>query len=261
MRKHHIKSFSKFYNHPAIKFIFKLSLENDFNIWIVGGAVRDHLIGRNISDIDFVSDLEPQKMLEVFKKNEVRYEDTFLHYGTLVFSLFNKKYYITTLREDYAYDGRHSKIEFTNSLSVDAKRRDLTINSLYLNQSGEIIDFFNGVNDLYNSKLIFVGQIKNKCFEDHLRIIRYIRFCSLFKKPIISEQYMDFFKKNSFLVKKINREKCVSEIKKIFKNNFITNSFLLFQDLKIENYIVEKILTNEKKLKKKLCSFLIKSIN
>ena len=72
---------------------------------------------------------------------------------------------------------------------------------------------------------------------------------------------MDFFKKNSFLVKKINREKCVSEIKKIFKNNFITNSFLLFQDLKIENYIVEKILTNEKELKKKLCSFFIKSIN
>ena len=119
-------------------------------------------------------------MLELFQKHEVKFEDTFFHYGTLVVNLFNKKYYITTLREDYAYDGRHSKIEFTKSLSVDAKRRDLTINSLYLNEKGEIIDFFNGINDLYNSKLIFVGEI-TKMFLI-LRIIRYN------KNPIIREK-------------------------------------------------------------------------
>ena len=255
MKKTTLKSLPDFYNHPAIKFFFKLSIENDFNTWIVGGAVRDHIIGRDVNDIDFVSDLEPKKMLEIFQKHDVQFEDTFFHYGTLVVNLFNKRYFITSLREDYDYDGRHSKIKFTKELSVDAKRRDLTINSLYLNKNGEIIDFFNGIDDIKNSKLIFINGIKQKCFEDHLRIIRYIRFCSMFKNPFIPNEYKKFFVKNSFMVKKVNKKKWIYEIKKIFENEFFLNSVLLLKDLKIVDYILEKVLINETNLKKELCIF------
>ena len=106
------------------------------------------------------------------------------------------------------------KFYFLKIYQLTQKKRP-TINSLYLNIEGEIIDFYNGYQDIKNSKLNFIGDYKKKCLEDYLRIMRYIRFCSIFKNPIILRIHR-FFKDNSVLIKKIPKKKLFYEFKKNF---------------------------------------------
>ncbi len=246
MKKIHLKLKPNFLKNRHVQFIFELGSRKGFNFWIVGGAIRDYLIGKIQSDIDFVYDIEPIRLLKLLEEENIQVEKQFIHYGVLIIKLDNKKYYLTSLRKDYANDGRHSKVKFTNLLAVDAKRRDLTINSLYLNQNSEILDFYNGIEDIENCKLKFIGTIQERCFEDHLRILRYCRFCSIFKNPIIPESYVKFLKKNSSLIKKLSFERVISELKKIFENEFYQNSVSLFKLINLEEYLLNEIINKNK---------------
>ena len=241
-----LKSKPNFLKNKHVKFIYDFGSKKGFNIWIVGGAIRDYLIGKCISDIDFVYDIEPIKMNKLLEIENIHVEKQFIHYGVLIIRLDNKKYSLTSLREDYANDGRHAKVKFTELLAVDAKRRDLTINSLYLNQNSEIIDFYSGIEDIENCKLKFIGKIQERCFEDHLRILRYCRFCSIFKNPIIPKHYINFLKKNSGLVKKITLVKVLSELRKTFDNRFFQNSVSLFKIMNLEEYFLNEIINKNK---------------
>lgn len=90
----------------------------------------------------------------------------------------DENYEITTLRIDRVTDGRHAEVEFTTDWRVDANRRDLTINSMFLTFDGDIIDFFNGQDDLHARCVRFVGNPVERIQEDYLRILRYFRFYS-----------------------------------------------------------------------------------
>ena len=264
LKKTHLKSKPKFLENKHVKFIFEFGYRRGFNFWIVGGAIRDYLIGKSVSDIDFVYDIEPTKLFKLLEIENIQVEKQFIHYGVLIIKLDNKRYFLTSLREDYANDGRHSKVKFTELLAVDVKRRDLTINSLYLNQKLEIIDFYNGIEDIKNCRLQFIGSIQEKCFEDHLRILRYCRFCSIFKNPIIPTNYIKFLKNNSNLVKKLSLNRVISELKKIFKNRFYTNSISLFKLMNLEEYLLNDILNKNKNKNKNndLLKYLLqKNIN
>ena len=262
MKKTYLKSKPEFLENKHVQFIFEFGSRKGFNIWIVGGAIRDHLIGKSVSDIDFVYDIEPIRLFELLEIENIQVEKQFIHYGVLIIKLDNKRYYLTSLREDYANDGRHSKVKFTELLAVDSKRRDLTINSLYLNQKLEIIDFYNGIEDIENCRLKFIGTIQERCFEDHLRILRYCRFCSIFEKPIIPNNYIKFLKNNSKLVKKLSIDKVISELKKIFKNRFYKNSVSLFKIMNLEKYFLNEILKKNKNSDNDLRKFFLqKNIN
>lgn len=82
---------------------------------------------------------------------------------------------VTTLRIDVKTDGRHAKVEFTTDWLLDANRRDLTINSMFLSFSGKVYDYFFGYEDLMNRRVMFVGDASNRIQEDYLRIMRYFR--------------------------------------------------------------------------------------
>ena len=98
-------------------------------------------------------------------------------HGTITARIDDKfNFEVTTLRIDKITDGRHAEVEFTKDWQIDAERRDLTVNSMFLNIDGTVVDFFNGRKDLQNKRIAFVGSAEKRIQEDYLRILRYFRF-------------------------------------------------------------------------------------
>ena len=98
-------------------------------------------------------------------------------HGTITARIDDKfNFEVTTLRIDKVTDGRHAEVEFTKDWQIDAERRDLTVNSMFLNIDGTVVDFFNGRKDLQNRRIAFVGSAEKRIQEDYLRILRYFRF-------------------------------------------------------------------------------------
>lgn len=154
--------------------------ENGREIRFVGGCVRDTLLGRPIHDIDFATNAKPEEMMSwKLMKNMTRL-DIGLKHGTITFVLYCKKdtyiFEVTSLRKDVNCDGRHAEVQFIDDWREDARRRDFTINALYLDFEGHLYDYFEGLNDLQNKMLRFIEDPRKRIEEDYLRIYRYFRF-------------------------------------------------------------------------------------
>lgn len=153
----------------------KLFEENGYKLYLVGGTVRDYLLGISLTDMDAVTDATPEEMKAFLKDADY----TFAKYGSVTIKLDKKvKFDITTMREETSYlDARHpSKIQFIKDLKVDVRRRDFTVNALYLDKNLKVIDYVDGQKDLKDRLLRMVGDPKTRLKEDPLRIIRAIRF-------------------------------------------------------------------------------------
>jgi poly(A) polymerase len=148
---------------------------------IVGGAVRDTILGLNVADIDIATPLLPSDVTERLEKCGVKVVPTGIAHGTVTAIADNKPYEITTLRRDVSTDGRRATVAFSSEWLDDAARRDFTINALYADPiSGKIYDYFGGIEDLNNRYLRFIGDPAERIAEDHLRILRYFRFLARF---------------------------------------------------------------------------------
>ena len=243
MKNTYIKSidlFSLIKNDNIFK-ILNLAGKNNFNIWIVGGALRDFFLKKNIKDIDFVYDIKPLELVEILKTNKLDFISSYINFGVIIIKLNNKKYTLTSLREDFKQDGRFTKVRFVKSINKDSFRRDLTFNSLYMDTNQRIYDFHNGLKHLENSKLIFIGDFKKKCLEDHLRIMRFIRFCSLFKSPIYPSEYISFFFKNRNLISNLKHIKITNEIEKALNYQYKQNTISILKKINIESFIFENL--------------------
>ena len=158
----------------TFKSLHKLFKENGYSLYLVGGTVRDFLLGLELNDYDVVTNATPKDM-ETFLENA---NYTFAKYGSVKLHYQNIKFDITTLRKEEGYlDSRHpNKIVFCDSLEDDSKRRDFTINALYMDEKERVIDFYNGKDDLKNHIIRMIGDIDKRIKEDPLRIIRAARF-------------------------------------------------------------------------------------
>ncbi len=156
----------------------------------VGGAVRDTLLGlapadTGAIDIDIATSLPPQEVLERLEDARIRAVPTGLAHGTITAVTEGGTVEITTLRRDVATDGRHATIAYTDDWREDAARRDFTINALYADPvSGEIFDYFGGLDDLSAGRVRFIGDPLQRIAEDHLRILRFFRFHARFGTQI-----------------------------------------------------------------------------
>ncbi len=139
-------------------YLNQIFTDSNFEIRIVGGAVRDILLGVTPKDIDLTTPATPDEMIEIAKKNNISYVSTGISHGTLSFILNHILYEITTLRIDKETDGRHATIAFTRSFEEDSKRRDLTYNSMSLDFDGNLYDYHHGQEDLENNIVRFVGN-------------------------------------------------------------------------------------------------------
>ncbi len=151
------------------------------NARYVGGAVRDTLLGIAVRDIDIATPLEPREVMRRLKAAGIRVIPTGIDHGTVTALLDGGPVEITTLRHDVSTDGRRATVAFASDWQDDAARRDFTINALYADPaSGEIFDYFDGLDDLKARRVRFIGDAAQRIREDHLRILRYFRFQARF---------------------------------------------------------------------------------
>lgn len=166
------------------------------NARVVGGAVRDYFLSASANDVDIATDLLPHQIMDILNKAEIKVIPTGITHGT-VSAIFAKKALrdsniesseiieITTLRKDVSCFGRKAEVLFTNSFYEDAARRDFTINALsYCPLREEIYDYFDGISDLNNRIVKFIGNPEQRINEDYLRILRFFRFTHRFAKNI-----------------------------------------------------------------------------
>lgn len=152
---------------------------------LVGGAVRDALLGNSSSDIDIATDLIPDQVTLILKKHNIKVIPTGIKFGTVTAFFKGESFEITTLRKDISTDGRHAHVEFTNDFYIDAERRDFTINALsYCPFEHKVYDYFTGLEDLKNRKVVFIGKAEDRIEEDYLRILRFFRFSSRFAASV-----------------------------------------------------------------------------
>ena len=149
-------------------------------LWLVGGCVRDWLLGIVPADIDATTDATPEEQMAIYEANGVRYVPTGLKHGTITVIRNDEIYEITTLRTDVATDGRHATVAYTRDLAVDLERRDLTINAMAMDLDGGIVDPFGGREDLRAGRVRFVGDPVCRIREDYLRVLRWFRFLGRF---------------------------------------------------------------------------------
>jgi tRNA nucleotidyltransferase/poly(A) polymerase len=146
-------------------------------------------------------------------------------HGTLTIIINKKKFEITTLRKDHLTDGRHAKVEFTTDWEKDSLRRDLTINAIYADMEGKIFDPQNGMFDLKNGKVKFIGSSELRIQEDYLRILRYFRFFIQYSKNEHEKSVIQTVKKNINGLNKISNERLFDEVKKILSTKEVCNLF------------------------------------
>ena len=185
------------------------------SIYVVGGSIRDALLNREITDIDFATSLKPKTITEILNKENIKFIDVGIDHGTVTAIINERKFEITTFRNDIFTDGRHAQVSFSNSLEEDALRRDFTINAMYLDKGGNLIDPKDGKTDLENRVLHFIGNPAERIKEDYLRILRYFRFLALFGDISPDAEVMKTIKANLDKLSVVSKERQWNELKSI----------------------------------------------
>ncbi len=179
----------------------------------VGGAVRDTLLGIPVKDVDIATPLLPLKVIGKLKDAGIQAVPTGIEHGTVTAVLPEGPVEITTLRHDVSTDGRRATVAFANDWQDDAARRDFTINALYADPAtGEVFDWFGGLDDLAARRVRFIGDPHQRIREDHLRILRYFRFQARFGSQPADEQSESACAELAATLKGLSRERVGMEM-------------------------------------------------
>lgn len=146
------------------------------DVRFVGGCVRDALLKRPAKDIDIATPDPPERVMALLQRAGIHVIPTGIAHGTVTAVIGKAHYEITTLRVDAESFGRHARVEFTDDWRADASRRDFTMNALSADPEGRVYDFFDGIADLADGRVRFVGEPEKRIEEDALRLLRFFRF-------------------------------------------------------------------------------------
>ena len=244
------KKLFPFYKSKELNLIFKI-LEKDQPknkrvAMFVGGCVRKYLLNEEIDDVDIATIFTPEEIKEKFKDTLIKVVDTGIDHGSVTL-VFNKyKFELTTLRKDLKTDGRHAEILYVDDWEEDSKRRDITINSIYLDRRGKIFDPNQGKKDLDNKLVKFIGDPSLRIQEDYLRIIRFLRFALQYNSSTDKEA-IEALKLNLNGIKTLSKERILNELFKILKlkkfNNIVNleNEKLVFSKIFPELKYLDRI--------------------
>lgn len=226
----------------ALNILKKLE-KNGYQAYIVGGFIRDYILGINNIDVDIITNATPKEIKQIFKDIILPRED----YGALVLYIQDNKFEIMTFRKDIKYESNRKplKIEYISSLLEDLKRRDFTMNTLCMNSSGEIIDLLEGRKDIEKRviKAVF-KDIDKELTEDPLRILRAIRFATVLNFDIDKELEKSIVKNKSYL-KNISYDRKRKELDLIFLSENVKRGIDLLTylgiDIELEIYNLKDI--------------------
>ena len=202
-----------------------------FNAYIVGGFVRDYLLGIESTDLDITTDATPKELSTLFEDISINND-----YGSIIVSFNNKRYEITTFRKESVYkDNRHpSKITYIKDLREDLKRRDFTINAICIDKDNNIIDYFNGKEDLDKKIINTIGNASDKFNEDAIRILRAIRFSAKLDFSL-SDDIDKAIKEKKYLVKDLSSFRKKQELDKLFTSRNKEQGIKLILKYGLEN--------------------------
>lgn len=186
-------------------------------VLIVGGAVRNDLMGLPISDVDLTSDALPDRVMALMRQAGLKVIPTGIDHGTVTVVAQGQPFEITTFRRDVETDGRHATVAFAGSEDEDAQRRDFTINALYATADGQVIDPTGGLADLPARRLRFVGDPDARIAEDYLRILRLYRFWAQYgdPDPAVHDQALMAIRPQVTGLARISHERIGAEMRKL----------------------------------------------
>lgn len=182
---------------------------------IVGGAVRNALMDMEIGDVDIATTLLPDEVVRRANAAGLKPIPTGIAHGTITVICNSEPFEITTLRTDKETDGRHAEVSFGTDWQVDAERRDLTINALYADKDGNVIDLIGGIADIGPRNVRFIGDAAKRIEEDHLRILRFFRFFAYYGSGRPDADGLRASARAKDSITKLSAERIWSEMKKL----------------------------------------------
>jgi len=200
---------------PALVRVLALLDNEGGEARVAGGAVRNSLMGLPVADVDIATTLRPEAVVERAKAAGIKAVPTGIAHGTVTLVLEGKPFEVTTLRRDISTDGRHAEVAFGTDWLADAERRDLTINALYADKDGTVIDLVNGLPDIQSRTVRFIGDPAARIAEDHLRILRFFRFFALYGSGRPDAEGLKACARAKETLGKLSAERVWSETKKL----------------------------------------------
>lgn len=222
---------------PIREELFEAYTARGHRIMFVGGVVRDLMRGiplEEIHDLDLATTALPEESLEICKSAGFKTIPTGIKHGTITVMKERESFEITTLRKDVETNGRHARVSFTDRFEEDAKRRDFTINAMYMDLDGQVTDFHQGKVDLEELRLMFVGDADTRIQEDYLRIMRYFRFMAKLGKDVeLDEETLEAIKRYAPFLKDLSPERITEELFKILSQRDSLVALEAMQDQEI----------------------------
>jgi len=222
-----------------VKIILDTFKNNGYEAYIVGGCIRDFIIGSYVpKDYDIATNALPEEIIKLFDKTV----PTGIKHGTVTVMMNGEGFEVTTYRIDGEYlDNRRPElVTFVLNLKEDLARRDFTINALAFNEQDGVIDYFNGLEDIENKIIRAVGEPNKRFQEDALRMLRAIRFAATLDFQI-EENTLRAIKMNSNLILNISSERIRDELCKMLLSRSSTKAFRLLEGTKLLEYILPEL--------------------
>lgn len=168
---------------PGAQKVMGLLETAGFHAYAVGGCVRNALLNEPVADVDISTDAHPDTVSNLAKKAGLKVVPTGIEHGTVTVVADGVGYEITTFRADVETDGRRAVVRFSDDITEDARRRDFTMNALYADRNGVVLDPLGGLPDLAARRLRFIEDAERRIKEDYLRILRFFRFFAWYGDP------------------------------------------------------------------------------
>ncbi len=185
--------------------------------WFVGGCVRNALLGLQVGDIDLSTDALPQRVAQLAESAGMKVVPTGIDHGTVTVISGGIPHEITTFRRDIGTDGRRAEVQFGTDMVEDASRRDFTMNALYADRSGIVLDPLGGLHDLQARRVRFIGNAVDRIKEDYLRSLRFFRFHAWYGDPEagMDPDALDAVSSTLDGIERLSRERIGSEFLKL----------------------------------------------
>lgn len=215
----------------------------------VGGAVRDTLLGLAAKDIDVATSLLPEDVMERLTAASIKVVPTGIAHGTITAVLPDGPVEITTLRRDVSTDGRRATVAFSDDWREDAARRDFTINALSADpKTLEVFDYFDGLEDLKNLRIRFIGSAAERIAEDHLRIMRYFRFLARFGQQKVEDDAFNACTAAAAKLETLSRERVADELLKLLGTDDPRFAVSQMLDAGIFQHIIAEVAPDSKNM-------------
>lgn len=214
----------------ALKLIKELTQHN-YKAYIVGGFVRDYLLGRESQDVDVTTNATPMEIQEIFQNCFLPTED----YGSVIVKKYGIRFEITTFRKEISYQDHRKPVEiqYIDDLYQDLLRRDFTINTICIDENGEVIDFLGGRDDLDRKLICTVGDASLRFEEDALRILRAIRFATVLDFQL-DQDVSDAIREKRYLLKDLSYYRKKEELDKIFVSGYAPRGIQMLLDFHLD---------------------------